>query len=197
MFNHTTDCGETAASCWKTSSSQKENPRAHSVLFLQTVHTPSTFTMFLHHELPTRTWWQKNPIWPVLQTTSKLRFSTTAISISSMLYSHTRWSVYAIMKWSKGWNPWCCLRKAHSTKMGTECCLHNTRTYSHSCMDPKIPSFNYSLTYLLIQSLVYSISHCLCDLGKKTNVILIQLNHYKKKDTHTGAAKTNMAPPGI
>lgn len=89
------------------------------------------------------------------------------------------------------------MKSALYTKMGTERCLHNTCTYSHSCMDPKIPFFNYSLTYLLIQSLVYSISHCLCDLGKKSNVILTQLNHYQKKDTHTGAAKTNVTPPGI
>lgn len=73
------------------------------------------------------------------------------------------------------------IKSAIYTKTGTECCLHNTHTYSHSCVDPEIPFLNCSFLYLLIQSVVYSVSHCLCDLGKKPHAILIQLNHYKKR----------------
>lgn len=73
------------------------------------------------------------------------------------------------------------MRSEIYTKTGIEWCFHNPHIHSHSCMDPKNPLFNYSLPYLLIQSLVYYIFHCLCDLGKKSHVTLIQLNHYKIK----------------
>lgn len=96
----------------------------------------------------------------------------TVIQGSLCYYERKQWIKSMIML----------IKSAIYTETVIEWCLHNTfsHTYSHSCMNPEIPFFNYSSLFVHTVP-IYSVSHHLRDLRKEPHVILIQLNHYKQR----------------